>query len=382
MCPPRLPDSSNQPRDGPSSGRGDDHPLGVTPACRGEKLQSGQGNGGAVIAFLGLEVGDPSTWHRPVTLHFITLPAKIHSPACNSVPRRKASSRPGEERSSDRHSGARNWRSLCLGPARDATLHLHAPSKNPQSGMQLPPRLWNLYSALHTSRRRRQDTVPPVVEIRTGDFISLPEGLANTPSSCLASSTSLPGSQPCSSDHSSRPTTPAWVLYDLAAVRAALIPVPDLSEGSANAPASVFAGRSSAASAPVSAGGQPVAPAPVSAGGQPVAPSPGLHRRSSRLRCRSQGSTVASQESPAAFPDSSGFCTTFQSFSGSRTAFQSFCGSKSSVPQPAVKPSEPPLADEKTEPQLTDRSLSRVPEFREGFMYEPPPSQVPRGVHG
>ncbi|MEQ2216615.1 hypothetical protein XENOCAPTIV_019324 [Xenoophorus captivus] len=45
------------------------------------------------------------------------------------------------------------------------------------------------------------DTVPPVVQIRTGTSTSFPEGLAHTPSSCLASSTLLPGSQPCSSDH-------------------------------------------------------------------------------------------------------------------------------------------------------------------------------------
>ncbi|KAK5601361.1 hypothetical protein CRENBAI_000801, partial [Crenichthys baileyi] len=154
-------------------------------------------------------------------------------------------------------------------------------------------------SSSRRRRLRRQDTVPPVVEIQTGASISFPEGMANTPS-CMVSSTLLPGSQPCSSDHSSpsggsrrknialpgsslqseaaenftsqsqsHPSTPAWVLSGLAAVQAALVPVPDVSEGSANAPAPVSIEVQLDHPAPVFAGGQPEAPAPVSTGGRP-----------------------------------------------------------------------------------------------------------------
>ncbi|MEQ2242047.1 hypothetical protein ILYODFUR_031782 [Ilyodon furcidens] len=155
-------------------------------------------------------------------------------------------------------------------------------------------------SSSRRERRHHQDTVPPVVTIWTGASISFPEGLANTPSSCLASSTLLPGSQRCSSDHPvppsgsrrknmanansllqskavenitsrslSRPSTPGWVLSGLAPVQTALVPVLDSNEGSADAPALVFAGVQLETPALVSAGGQLEAPAPVSTGGQP-----------------------------------------------------------------------------------------------------------------
>ncbi|KAK5606243.1 hypothetical protein CRENBAI_024711 [Crenichthys baileyi] len=88
--------------------------MGVSLACSRKKCSPSQRRGGAVIAVLGLETGDSSTWYR---------------------------------------------------------------------------------------RSPRQDTVPPVVEIWTGASLSFLEGLANTPSPCLASSTSLPGSQPCPGDH-------------------------------------------------------------------------------------------------------------------------------------------------------------------------------------
>ncbi|MEQ2163615.1 hypothetical protein GOODEAATRI_032097, partial [Goodea atripinnis] len=117
-----------------------------------------------------------------------------------------------------------------------ATLPLRPPSISPQSGIQLPSHHRSLCWAPHTSsvqfgtalrhhtqsscppsdsellvcssfcRRRHQDTVSPVVEIRTGASLSFPEGLANTPSPCLASPTSLPGSQPCPSDHPGPPS--------------------------------------------------------------------------------------------------------------------------------------------------------------------------------
>ncbi|MED6257641.1 hypothetical protein ATANTOWER_028678 [Ataeniobius toweri] len=224
----------------------------------------------------------------------------------------------------------------------------------------------------------------------------------------------LPGSQPCSSDHPvspsgsrrknmanadsllqfkavesipsrslSRPSTPAWVLSGLAAVQTAVVPVPDSTEGSADAPALVSAGVQLDASALVSAGGQPEAPAPVSAGGQPDTSVPALvppfkstkpaHLLGflwgilSEISCvpasvpvlgssaASLGPSAASLGSPAAsldsssphtaFQDSSGFCTASQDSSGSCTVSQSDFEFKSpefhpaatsSVPQPAA----------------------------------------------
>ncbi|KAK5598830.1 hypothetical protein CRENBAI_003693 [Crenichthys baileyi] len=269
-------------------------------------------------------------------------------------------------------------------------------------------------SSSRRRRRSRQGTVPPVMEIRTGASISLLEGLANTPSSCLASSTSLPGSQPCCSDHPmppcgsrqknmantdsplqskaveditsrslSRPSTQAWVLSGLAAVRTALVPVPDSTEGSADAPALVSTGVQPEAPAPVSAGSpllpvqpptsppasaisegsadtpasvsagvQQDAPAFISAGGQPDISEPAalppdqppftstqpahllgfLWGILSEISCvpasvpvlvssaASPGPPVASLGSPAASQDTSRFCTASQDTCGFCTA--------------------------------------------------------------
>ncbi|KAK5619656.1 hypothetical protein CRENBAI_010294 [Crenichthys baileyi] len=205
---------------------------------------------------------------------------------------------------------------------------LNMDSSTPLPQSPCPPSDFKLPVCCSSCRRRchRQDTVPPVVEIQTGASISFPEGLAYTPSSCLASSTSLPGSQPCSSDHSA-PSGGSWwknIVHAGSSLQSeAAEAIHPLLHGFGRSPLGVRLSLQLQSPLGFSLSLQLQSPLEVS--------------RSLQL----QGSTADLQdsvaESPAAFPDSSGFCTTSQSFSGSRIASQNFSGSKPPASQPSGK---------------------------------------------
>ncbi|KAK5599044.1 hypothetical protein CRENBAI_026658 [Crenichthys baileyi] len=358
---------------------------------------------------------------------------RLAIPLPGTGPRRNTSSPPSRHKSTVRHTAPSLSSESVLGTAQFLCLVQDSSTPPPQSSCLLSDS-----KLLVCSSPRRQDTVPPVVEIRTGASISFREGPANTPSSCVASSTSLPGSSlaPAITQRplvapDGRTLNMLTHLYSLKLLktlppelraihtllhgfcRVQLLfelpyflfltslrylptfqiksplgppttpPASAISEGSADTPASVSAGIQQDAAAFVSAGGQPGVPAPVSTGDQPDI----------------SASVSAFPDQPPATAAQLFLLTNFLKFlwgilsevfgvpvpasavgrrDTSASADQSTVSSSSStLLVQTLSSSLPPVSTEGW-----PVAPVQVPEFREGFKNEPRPHQVPEFREG